>query len=85
MSAPTVIGNLQLETFRDSVATAEGSKVKRKHADLSTSCITSFPTNIFSRVLHITKYTFRTPEKLYPGVATLKTKVCCTCCDFVLE
>ena len=35
MSAPTVIGNLQLETFRDSVATAEGSKVKRKHADPS--------------------------------------------------
>ena len=42
MSTPTVIGNLQLETFRDSVATAEGSKVKRKHADLSMSCITIF-------------------------------------------
>ena len=83
MSAPTVIGNLQLETFRDSVATAEGSKVKRKHADPSTSYITRSPTNIFSRVLH--KYTYRTPEKLYPGVATKKSEVCGTCFDFVLE
>ena len=83
MSAPTIIGNLQLETFRDSVATAEGSKVKRKHADPSMSCITSFPTNIFSWVLH--KYTFRTLEKLYPGVATRKTKVCGTCFDFAHE
>ena len=53
MSAPAVIGRLQLNILRDSVATATGSKVKCNHTDASQpyniSCL-----RMVSRVLYTT-------------------------------